>query len=144
MKVELSLRGKWKLKLRGGGDFWWGHPFDRVIVPPPLFPSVACHSCLHFLSVCLPASPVCRSLSLLIQILFIFVRWQTGYDKKKDVCGVWISAKPVCLIACLSTQSPSSLRWPAHFTMLTDLACQTETLHSCSLPCWQTSPILRF
>lgn len=77
--------GKWKLPSGGedGGGwgmegwwvFWWRRLVDRVVAPAPIFPSVACQSRLYFLSACLPASTICRS--LLLPDTFSF---QTGHD----------------------------------------------------------------
>lgn len=138
MKVELILRGKSKVKLRGSREFWWRHPFDRAIVPP-LFPFMACHSRFHFLSACLPASPACRSLSLLIQLLFVLVGWQTRHTKK--IMHMWVDFlchkhTNGCLSHCLCVTVIlfNSLRWLAHFTTLTDLACQEEK-HYTAAPC---------
>ena len=62
-------------KLRGGvfffffPSFWWRHPFDRVTVPPPLFPSVACHSFPVRLFTCLTC--------LQVAVCAIQILWQT-------------------------------------------------------------------
>lgn len=80
--------GKWKLPSggedgggwgvdgwTGGRVFWWRRLVDGVVAPAPIFPSVACQSRLYFLSACLPASTICRS--LLLPDTFSF---QTGHD----------------------------------------------------------------
>lgn len=50
-------------------SFWWRHPFDRVTVPPPLFPSVACHSFPVRLFTCLTC--------LQVAVCAIQILWQT-------------------------------------------------------------------
>lgn len=136
---ESFLRWKWSWSWEESPKWSWeaAGSFDGDIHLTGLF--MACHSRFHFLSACLPASPACRSLSLLIQLLFILVGWQTRHTKK--IMHMWVDFlchkhTNGCLSHCLCVTVIlfNSLRWLAHFTTLTDLACQEEK-HYTAAPC---------
>lgn len=96
-KPALDSRGIRKVKIAvgleevggGGRVFWWRRLVDRVVAPPPIFPSVACQSRLCFLSACLPASTICRSLLLPDTFSFLdWPRWETGCTLSKGLLSL--------------------------------------------------------
>lgn len=120
-------------------SIWQGHGpssfisicgLSLISCPPVYLPHLSAGRCLRYTNFMTDPSPI----------------------KKEWVCNFLSHINthiPVCL-SCPSVRDSVmlfgclSLWWPARSKMPTDPACQRETLHSCSLPRWQTSPTLRF
>lgn len=85
MKVELSLRGKWKVKLRGSGDFlmetsiWQGHSSSSFL-------SISSLSLTPSLPVWMFTCLTCLLLTFSAYTNFIHFHWLTDWAQWKWMC----------------------------------------------------------